>query len=569
MSPFGGSACSGYGARASSTKAYHALSMDVLARWLLPLGPSGFLPGPLGTSAASSGGGYALRAGHCYVHTTAKLIPEPQSELRNNKAPHQTLGSHILIGPQSQVSSSASVERSVLGSSVTVSSRAIVRGSLVHDDVVIGKNCEVLDSVLGQGVKLLDGTKLGQGCLIEAGVTLGPDVELRSGSRVGLQSAATYDEDEDEDDEGPTKASSQGAPSTAASKELGAQAVGQLWPFLGESSAGSDGVTDDEDEDGDDSPANGWRNLLMLRIGASPAQADQLARDVDEDEGLFDEDDGASLTEEELLGAGEEEESSEEEDDDEDEAGVMSARPSLMHSRSGTNAISSAGTATDGSSASAATIRRLLDFRSEATASLSRALAENHTLDNASIELKTLRMASNVTLLELRATVLASLMGAAERAMRGSGGVAAFGKVWSRWGGLIKAVASEVADQVQVVTILQVYCATHPESTKLFVPTLKLFYNEDIVEDEAIIEWWRSPASRSAAPTGITAPGHGVTLSGEGDGDEEASETVEAGEEEMKSLRASAEPVLRFIVESQEDEDEDEEEDESDEEDDD
>ncbi|KAK0531529.1 translation initiation factor eIF-2B epsilon subunit, GEF [Tilletia horrida] len=581
---FGTETCNGYGARASSTKAYHALSMDVLARWLLPLGPSGILPGP----ATAGEGAYAVRAGHCYIHASAHLIPEPLSEyakssssgggggITTSNAPHQTLGPHVLVGPRSRVCSSASVEHSVLDSDVAVWSRATVRGSLIHDGVSIGKDCVVLDSILGKGVKLLDGTKLGKGCLIEAGVVLGPNVEVRSGARVGLRSAAEYDDDEDEEDSEP---SSKTGSQSKASPDLGAEAVGQLWPFLGErSTQEGDDDDDEEDDDGDDSAANNWRNVLLLRIGSTAAEADRLATSLEQDEGLFDEDEddgNASLTEEELDGADEDDSEDNDEDDDADvdHDGVPSARPSAMHSRSNTNALSSGGGGgavnnADAGGADAATVRRLLDFRSEARASLSRALAENHTLENASIELKTLRMASNVTLLELRATVLGFLMGAAERAMReataGGGGVAAFGKVWTRWGGLIKAVASEVADQVQVVTVLQTYCATHPASTKLFVPTLKLFYNEDVVEDEAIIDWWRSPASRSAAPIGITAPGYGVSGAqrDEDDGEEEEDEIVEAGEEEMRALRASAEPVLRFIVESQEDDDDEEDEEE-------
>ncbi|CAD6885119.1 unnamed protein product [Tilletia controversa] len=563
--PFGAQTCWGYGARVSSTRAYHAISMDILARAASPLGPSGILPGP-----ADGQGAYAVRAGHRYVHSTAHVVPEPLSgEQQLHKQPHQTLGSYVLLGPRTQVYASANVEHSVLGSSVSVHSRALVRRSLVHDDVSIGKDCIVLDSVLGQGVQLLEGAKLGKGCLIEAGVVLGPNVEVRSGSRIGVQAASAYDDDDDEED------SISKGKHNAQAAQLGSESVGQLWPFLGESR--SQGASDDDDEedeeedDGDDSAANNWRNLLLLRIGALPTDADRLATELEQNEGLFDDeddiDDRGSLTSEEFLDQGEEDDEDEEgdsEEDDEDDNDPTSARQSTMHSRSATNNLSSSdqnnASSASGANSDPATIRRLLDFRSEAQASLSRALSENHTLENASIELKTLRMASNVALLELRATVLGFLMGSAVAAMRkgDAGGVGAFGKVWSRWGGLIKAVASEVGDQVQVVTVLQTYCATHPSATKLFVPTLKLFYNEDVVEDEAIIDWWRSPASRSAAPRGVCAPGYGVCV------DDEEERMEEAGEEEMKALRVSAEPVLRFILESQDD-DEDEEDDDDDE----
>ncbi|KAE8230857.1 hypothetical protein CF326_g4136 [Tilletia indica] len=541
--PFGAQTCWGYGARISSTRAYHAISMDILARSVAPLGPSGTLPGPAGAEER-----YAVRAGHRYLHSTAHVVAEPL------KQAHQTLGSHVLLGPGTQVYASANVERSVLGSNVTLHSRALVQGSLIHDDVSIGKDCVVLDCILGKGVKILDGTKLGRGCLVEGEVVLGPNAEVRSGTRVGISHASAYDDDEEEGDKTPH----------AEAGGLGKEAVGQLWPYLGESLSQGDDDMDDDDYDGDDSAANDWRNLLLLRIGSLPTDADRLAKDLEQDEGLLDEDDDddrGSLTSEEFVGPDEEnengeEEDEEEEDSEEDESAPTSTRPSGMHSRSATsnNFNSDTGNSASAGNNDPAAVKRLLEFRSEAQASLSRALSENHTLENASIELKTLRMASNVPLLELRATVVGFLMGSAVKAMRGGQGVAAFGKVWTRWGGLIKTVASEVVDQVQVVTALQSYCATHPSASKLFVPTLKLFYNEDVVEDEAIIDWWRSPASRSAAPTGVSAPGYGVSVDEDGDDQED---TVEADEEEMKGLRVSAEPVLRFILESQDDDDDD------------
>ncbi|KAK0557354.1 translation initiation factor eIF-2B epsilon subunit, GEF [Tilletia horrida] len=573
--------CRGYGARVSSTKAYHGVSMDILDRWLYPHGPSSVLPGPLGSR---SEGGYIVRPGSLYVHSSAHIFSEPQSEYKTGAKGlqhHQTLGTNVLLGPNSQVYASAHIRKSILESRVSVSSRSMVTGSILHEGVTIGKDCIISDSVLGAGVKVLDGVKIGRGSLIEAGVVLGPNIELREGSRIGIESAAAYDEEEDDDaqeDEDAKMTSSPGQASTG----LGEKAVGHLWPYLGEgrrASGADDDDSDDEDNDGDDSAANNWRNVLLLRIGSRPQDAIRLASELKKDD-IVPDDQIDSLSEEEYDDEAEEEEfdEDEEEDDDDTEGGdsrLPSARPSAMHSRTATSNALAHGTEWSNGGVADATVRRLLDFRSEACASLSRALAENHTLENASIELKTLRMASNVTLLELRATVLAFLMGKATRAMRGQSGqaaAAAFGKVWSRWGGLVRAVASEVPDQVQVVTLLQTYCATHPAATKLFVPTLKLFYNEDVVEDEAIIDWWRSTASRSAAPKGLSAPGFGVSAADEAgndaeDEEDDEDEVEDAGEEEMKALRLTAEPVLRFILESQEDDDDDDEEEEEEEDD--
>lgn len=38
----------------------------------------------------------------------------------------------------------------------------------------------------------------------------------------------------------------------------------------------------------------------------------------------------------------------------------------------------------------------------------------------------------------------------------------------------------------------QAYCAAHSTHSKLFVPLLKKFYNDDIVSDDSILSWWKS-----------------------------------------------------------------------------
>lgn len=65
----------------------------------------------------------------------------------------------------------------------------------------------------------------------------------------------------------------------------------------------------------------------------------------------------------------------------------------------------------------------------------------------------------------------------------------------------------------------------------VFVPLLKLFYNNDIVSDEAIVAWWRSKLSQT-------------------------------GDENAKSLRMRAQGVVRYILESEDGDDEDDEDDE-------
>ena len=102
------------------------------------------------------------------------------------------------------------------------------------------------------------------------------------------------------------------------------------------------------------------------------------------------------------------------------------------------------------------------EFRSEVTQSLERAFAEEHSIDNAAVELKTLRMASNVPLSLVREAVISAVV---DRIPMVDGGGALqrqeIAKVIERWGELINKIGG--INPVESVALLQVisdfYCA--------------------------------------------------------------------------------------------------------------
>lgn len=95
------------------------------------------------------------------------------------------------------------------------------------------------------------------------------------------------------------------------------------------------------------------------------------------------------------------------------------------------------------------------EFRSEVVQSLERAFAENHSLDNAAVELKTLRMASNVPLSQVKDAVVATLVD--KIVVVDEGGVAQRKEVHTviaRWGQLINRLGG--LDSVETISMLQV-----------------------------------------------------------------------------------------------------------------
>jgi hypothetical protein len=94
------------------------------------------------------------------------------------------------------------------------------------------------------------------------------------------------------------------------------------------------------------------------------------------------------------------------------------------------------------------------EFQTEVRLSLDRAFSEGHSLENASVELKTLRMASNVPLRRVREAVVAGIVegiplveGAAPQRVEITNWV-------DRWGDLINLIGG--VDGIETVSILQV-----------------------------------------------------------------------------------------------------------------
>ena len=94
------------------------------------------------------------------------------------------------------------------------------------------------------------------------------------------------------------------------------------------------------------------------------------------------------------------------------------------------------------------------EFQTEVRLSLDRAFSEGHSLENASVELKTLRMASNVPLRRVREAVVAGIVEGIPL-VEGAVSQRAEIKKWvDRWGDLINLIGG--VDGIETVSILQV-----------------------------------------------------------------------------------------------------------------
>ncbi|KAJ4488105.1 nucleotide-diphospho-sugar transferase, partial [Lentinula aciculospora] len=423
----------GYAARVQDTKSYDAISKDILSRWTFPLVPDNNHP-----------------AGHLYEHRRGnKYIDKDGTVLL---ARTSTVGNKCLIGSFTKVSDNAQIISSVVGQNCFIGAGAIVDNSYIFSGTTIGPGCVIERSIIGSDVNIKENTQIDKGSLVSDGVIIGPNAHLEAFGRLSKKrgSETVVNEDgEDEDEYADSEEEEVEAAQDSIELDLGSESNAIMWPL---------GAPDNE-EDEDDEDVENVKNQRFMRLGDS---ASDLAFS----------DPGSESSDEESESSGEE---------------------SDFGQRLGTLPTSSA-TSLDTPDGSSTIAIAESEFRNEVRLSLERAFTEDHSVDNAAVELKTLRMASNVPLSRVREEVVSAIV---ERIKIIDGGGAPQRQeilnVVSRWGPLIDKIGG--VDPVETVTALQTHCASS-ERMLLFGQILAALYQDDIVEENDIREWHQSPTSQ-------------------------------------------------------------------------
>ncbi|KAI0256752.1 nucleotide-diphospho-sugar transferase [Lactifluus subvellereus] len=425
----------GYAARVQDTRSYDAISKDILSRWTFPLVPDDNHPGD-----------------HAYDHLRGnKYIPKDNSVVLSRTC---KIGNNTLIGPSTHVHDEAQVIASTIGARCSIGAGTVLRNAYIFDDVTIGPNCTLESCIVGAGVRIGESSRIARGSLVADGVKLGQGTVLRPFERVSRRkqkpAPMVGELVEDESDEGDADSELEEAEQnqTFLSQSLGPDSDAFVWPRR---------IAQKGNEDGDEKESDSFNNMRLMRLG------DDFAELVPSDPG--------SITSED--------ERSSESDDEEvasQNASVASSATSLPPSL-GVGVI----TASE------------QEFQTEVRLSLERAFSEGHSLENASVELKTLRMASNVPLRRVREAVVASIV---ERIPLVQDAVPQRAEIkrWvDRWGELINLIGG--VDGVETVSILQYHCAS---STRfhLFGQILAALYQNDIVEEEDIRHWHAQPEAK-------------------------------------------------------------------------
>ncbi|KAI8369361.1 nucleotide-diphospho-sugar transferase [Radiomyces spectabilis] len=143
--------------------------------------------------------------------------------------------------------------------------------------------------------------------------------------------------------------------------------------------------------------------------------------------------------------------------------------------------------------------KRSEEFKKEIAQTIERSLEENHSVDTAALEITGLRMSSNGTYTEVREVLIPILIDRIDLASP----VPSMKKVFTKWGDLVTKVTHSQDDQVHVLEMIQKHCASQSALGKLFLGTLQLLYNMDIIEEDAIMQWYDSEASQNGSAAEI------------------------------------------------------------------
>ncbi|KAJ7285945.1 nucleotide-diphospho-sugar transferase [Mycena rebaudengoi] len=312
---------------------------------------------------------------------------------------------------------------SVIGSNCVIGAGTVIDGSYIFDGTVIGAQCVVKRSIIGAGVTIKEKTRIEKGCLVGDGVVIGPLAVLDPFERLSKRRDKTTSAEEEDEDDDDSDLDEIEANQEASSSMLGKDSNAVVWP-QGPSE-------EDDDEDG---IAN-YKNYRVRRLDSSDGESESSGYDSPGDFHMS------------------------------SDSGTSQPVASL-------DVLLPSGTMQES------------EFHAEVVQSLERAFAEGHSVDNAAVELKTLRMASNVPLSRVREAVVAAIVDKIRIVE---------GRVIGRWGELIDKIGG--VNAVETVSALQDHCASS-ERMPLFGQILAELYQTDIVDEDDIRAWYALPAAK-------------------------------------------------------------------------
>ncbi|ORZ38414.1 nucleotide-diphospho-sugar transferase [Catenaria anguillulae PL171] len=135
------------------------------------------------------------------------------------------------------------------------------------------------------------------------------------------------------------------------------------------------------------------------------------------------------------------------------------------------------------------------DTDEEIRATIQRALAQNHTIDNALLELNTLKFAYNLTFKDLRDGVVPCILQHVFITNTKN-----FKATLERWVAVWAGLVHGKEDEVDLLRAMTTWFDEQPERIVKYISTVAMvLYESDIVEDTSFLVWFRHPGSTISA----------------------------------------------------------------------
>jgi translation initiation factor eIF-2B subunit epsilon len=145
-----------YAARVQDPRSYHAISRDLVTRWVFPFVPDISFNSTLFSSSSH------------YVQSKRYVYKEPGVKLARSAI----LIEEVVIGSGSVVGDQSSVSHSTIGKSVSIGAHALIEHSHLWDNVIVEDNVQIHGAILGQNVVVKEGCVIPRGCIVAANVVI-------------------------------------------------------------------------------------------------------------------------------------------------------------------------------------------------------------------------------------------------------------------------------------------------------------------------------------------------------------------------------------------------------------
>ncbi|KAM3218977.1 translation initiation factor eIF-2B subunit epsilon [Capsicum annuum] len=418
---------SSYAARIDNYRSYDTISKDIIQRWTYPLVPDV----------------------HFFGNSATKLERQGMYRAPEIKQSHSSkIGPFTVIGTGTSIGNSTEISNSVIGEGCSIGSNVTIEGCYVWNNVTIEDGCKLKHSIVCDGVTMKYGATLEPGVVLSFKVVVGRNFLVPAYSKVSLLQQPLKQDSDEELEYADNSSGIMEVPSFSGTLdqlneeektelpnsqeyEVGDGGVGFIWLV-------SEGGQEEE-----------WRHSVAPVPVDKLVEIMQITNEVD-----IANEDGALLPPSGELG------------------------PDSI---------------TNDSNEDAEDIRDdSIIFEREVEATFQRAVEEDVTEDHIILEVNSLRLSYNMTSADCAGALFYSVMKLALDAPHDSPNelyknvVAAVRK----WKKLLKYYLSSIDEEIEVILKFEEMCLESTrEYSSLFVQILHHLYDQEIIQEEAILDW--------------------------------------------------------------------------------